>query len=212
MPPTSSAPPSLLRSSSFGAQAGPAHRPGFVPQPGLFVPTHQHRRGRGAHRVSVLASSSRIVLRVPPVGPGLNKKLFVARPLFLLTPQPPRRRWSIRTLCQSPSPTEGRERWRGVRSGLVVSAGRSIVLASSGGYRCLQGSGSVTRTGRFGWFVTACRCFWTKPPARNGARLPQAVVVRSHAPSRSPGRQRVVWRQEGCGEVGCGVMVPFVQR
>jgi hypothetical protein len=37
-------------------------------------------------------------LALPPGGHGLNKKLFDDRPLFLLTPQPPRRLWSIRTL------------------------------------------------------------------------------------------------------------------
>ena len=45
---------------------------------------------------------------LPPVGSGLKRNLFDVRPLFRLTPAPPRRLWLIRTLSQSPSPTKAR--------------------------------------------------------------------------------------------------------
>jgi|GEM_PF-3479687 len=47
-------------------------------------------------------------LALPPVGSGLKWNLFAVRPLFRLTPAPPRRLWLIRTLSQSPSPTKAR--------------------------------------------------------------------------------------------------------
>jgi hypothetical protein len=49
--------------ATLRAALRPGSGPGFVPQPGPSLPAHQHRQGRGAHRVSVLASSSRIVSR-----------------------------------------------------------------------------------------------------------------------------------------------------
>ena len=184
--------PHPMPSATLRTTLRPGSGPGFVPQPGPSQPCRQHHQGRGAHRELVLASSSRIVSRVPPVGPGLKWNLFDSRPLFHLTPLPPRRLWPLRTLSQSPSPkakARTGERCRGRRFGLEVSAGRSIVLARSGAQRGLQGSGSVTRTGPV-WLV---RDRMPLPPDKaaspKSARRPQAFVVRSHTPSRSPRRQ-----------------------
>ena len=43
-------------------------------------------------------------LALPPVGSGLKRNLFAVRPLFRLTPAPPRRLWSLSVFCQKPLP------------------------------------------------------------------------------------------------------------
>ena len=63
------------------------------------------------------------LLALPPGSHGLNKKLFGDRPLFLLTPRPPRRLWSLRTLSQSPSPKARRQRIHHSSFPRVVSPG-----------------------------------------------------------------------------------------
>jgi hypothetical protein len=104
--------------------AAPRHPPaqgiGIVPHPmpPRHVPHHPPARLRSQPRPSPQSSATHppaatrqgsasdpffgefgvFLLALPPGGHGLNKKLFDDRPLFLLTPQPPRRLWSIRTL------------------------------------------------------------------------------------------------------------------
>lgn len=71
----------------------PAHR---------FKPTSIDEAGE---RIGILLGefgSHRLAL--PPGGHGLKWNLFDVRPLFHLTPRPPRRLRSLRTLSQSPSP------------------------------------------------------------------------------------------------------------
>jgi hypothetical protein len=148
---------------------------------------------------------------LPPVSPGLKWNLFDSRPLFHLTPLPPRRLWPIQTLSQSPPPKAkarklcnaacragaSEKEGRGGRSGLEVSAGRSIVWARSGAQRGLQDLRQRRAHGaRLGWFAAACRCLRTKPPAQ---RVHVARKRSSFAATLPPGRQKgkgAGWRQE----------------
>jgi hypothetical protein len=99
------------------------------PQPLASSPPASPGQGRASGQRFDEFVTDRLAL--PPVGPGLKWNLFDARPLFHLTPLPPRRLWSIRTLSQSPSPKAKARKLcnAGAVVGLVsgsVQAGRSF--------------------------------------------------------------------------------------
>ena len=54
-------------------------------------PHRQQRRDKGSASGKLFGEGGVSWLALPPGGRGLNKKLFDDRPLFLLTPRPPRR-------------------------------------------------------------------------------------------------------------------------
>jgi hypothetical protein len=84
-----------------GLQLRAALRPKLSAPPSL---AYQQRPGQKCASGECFGEFVTGLLALPPVGPGLKIGSFVVRPLPILTPCPPRWRWFLRTLSQSPPP------------------------------------------------------------------------------------------------------------
>jgi hypothetical protein len=90
----------LIRFQPCRSRASPPAAPRRPPAQDLRAPIAYPpaSTGGGSASGTFFGGFGVFPLALPPGGHGLNKKLFDDRPLFLLTPQPPRQLWSVRTL------------------------------------------------------------------------------------------------------------------